>query len=109
MAEASRARRKYETPVLKKGPKLSEIVAGGGAKSIGGGGGGGCWVARTAFGEQDIRWRVFRQWLLDDAPAWFRTAYFRHGPAVGAWLDSRDRARRIVRSAMMVAIRRKLS
>jgi hypothetical protein len=104
MAEASKARRKYETPVLKKGPKLSEIAAV--AKSLGGGG---CWVARAAFGEQDIRWRVFREWLLDDAPAWFRAAYFRHGPAVGAWLEGRGGARRIVRSAMMVAIRRKLA
>lgn len=106
MAQSVKLRRTYEAPVLKKGPKLSEIAAGA-AKSPGGGTV--CWVARAAFGPDDIRWRIFRQWLIDDAPGWFRSAYIRFGPTVGAWLEGRERTRSLVRRAMMVAVRRKLA
>jgi hypothetical protein len=106
MTQSSKLRRRYEAPVLKKGPRLNEIVAGGAVKSPGAGV---CWVARAAFGQDDIRWRIFRQWLMDDAPAWFRSAYFRFGPTLGAWLEGRNRTRSVVRRAMMVAIRKKLA
>ncbi len=67
-----------------------------------------CWVARAAFGETDARWTIFRSWLLENAPRWFRRLYIRHGEAVGTWLTSRPGARRVVRMLMMPAIRRKL-
>jgi hypothetical protein len=67
-----------------------------------------CWVARAAFGEADIRWMIFRAWLLEDAPAWFRRLYIRYGEAVGTWLAPREGARGIVRALMMPAVNRKL-
>jgi hypothetical protein len=67
-----------------------------------------CWVARAAFGETDIRWMIFRAWLLEDAPVWFRRLYIRYGEAVGAWLADRAGARSAVRALMMPAITRKL-
>jgi hypothetical protein len=27
-----------------------------------------CWVARAVYGEDDVRWRLFRYWLLTEAP-----------------------------------------
>ena len=42
-----------------------------------------------------------------DAPVWFRRLYIRHGEAAGIWLSGRERARRVVRAAMMLAINRK--
>jgi hypothetical protein len=51
---------------------------------------------------------IFRAWLLDDAPAWFRRLYIRYGEAVGTWLTPCEDARRIVRTLMMPAIKRKL-
>jgi len=91
----------YLKPTLVKGPVLTNVTAGkvSGAP---------CWVARAAFGESDIRWQIFRAWLLDDAPSWFRRFYIRHGEMVGAWLTGREGARRIVRSLMMPAVNRKL-
>jgi hypothetical protein len=68
-----------------------------------------CWVARAAFGDADIRWMIFRAWLLEDAPAWFRSSYLRHGEAIGGWLADRPQARAVIRAAMMPAIRRKAS
>jgi hypothetical protein len=47
----------------------------------------GCWIARAVFGEEDIRWRLFRHWLFGhgfhpDNPTWLQGAYLRHGPWV---------------------------
>jgi hypothetical protein len=51
---------------------------------------------------------IFRAWLLEDAPAWFRRLYIRYGETVGTWLAGRDGARRVVRKLMTPAINRKL-
>jgi hypothetical protein len=103
----------YRSPTLAKGPVLSSITAqpitltpvSGGisndSTNV-------CWVARAAFGETDVRWLIFRGWLLDDAPSWFRWLYIRHGESVGAWLASRTSARCVVRTLMMPAVNRKL-
>ena len=99
---ARRARRIYRSPTLLKGPKLDGITAVGVSVAP-------CWVARAAFGESDFRWMIFRSWLLEDAPASLRRAYLRHGERVGAWLQPHYRLRGLVRSAMLVAIRRKLA
>jgi hypothetical protein len=94
----------YEKPILVKGPLLTKVaavvpVSGQPAP---------CWVARAAFGESDIRWMIFRAWLFEDAPVWFRRLYLGHGEAFGAWLTGRQRVRGIVRVLMTPAIRRKL-
>ena len=96
------ARKAYEKPTLTKTAVLAAIAAtaiSGPEK---------CWVARAAFGESDIRWMIFRAWLMDDAPTWFRSLYIRYGEVMGAWLADRDSARRVVRAMMVPAIRRKL-
>jgi hypothetical protein len=101
--------RPYLKPNLIKGPVLTHVTAM--PASMSGGistDGSACWVARAAFGETDIRWMIFRSWLLDDAPIWFRRLYIRHGEAVGGWLAGREVARRIVRALMMKAVSCKL-
>jgi hypothetical protein len=97
----------YQPPTLVKAGALSAVTA---QSPVSGriSGDNECWVARAAFGETDIRWMIFRAWLIDDAPAWFRRLYIRHGELVGAWLSHRERARRVVRTAMMLAINRKV-
>ena len=101
------ASKPYQKPTLVKGPVLTTVTAT--VKSVSGlPGGSGCWVARAAFGESDIRWMIFREWLLDDAPLWFRWLYNRHGELVGAWLAGRANARRVVQALMMPAVNRKL-
>ena len=95
------ARKTYQKPILVKAATLSASAATAVSTAK-------CWVARAAFGEADIRWMIFRAWLVDDAPAWFRRLYIRHGEAVGTWLTQREGARGIVRTLMMPAIKRKL-
>lgn len=98
-------RRSYAKPTLRKGPVLAQMTAIKGTVS---GVHPPCWVARAAFGEADIRWMIFRAWLFEDAPTWFRAVYLGYGETVGAWLVGREIARAVVRSAMMPAIRRKV-
>lgn len=46
-----------------------------------------CWVARAVYGEQDPRWRMFRVWLMTEAPAWFRNLYIAHGEQVAKFIE----------------------
>jgi hypothetical protein len=102
-ASQTAARKAYQKPTLTKAAVLTAIAAGTATSApiI-------CWVARAAFGEADIRWMIFRAWLVDDAPAWFRRLYIRHGELIGNWLAGRESARLLVRALMVPAINRKL-
>jgi hypothetical protein len=95
-------RKPYQKPTLVKGPLLTKITAAVPVPVSA------CWVARAAFGETDFRWMIFRAWLMENAPVWFRWLYLRHGASLGAWLASKDRSRAVVRGMMMPAVRRKL-
>jgi hypothetical protein len=102
-----KARKPYRKPTLVRGPVLTDITAGKGPV-VSGVVAPICWVARAAFGESDIRWLIFRAWLLEDAPVWFRQLYIRFGESVGGWLEGHHDARRLVRAMMMPAIKQKL-
>jgi hypothetical protein len=99
-------RKPYRKPTLVRGPVLTDITALKGP--VVSGVVPTCWVARAAFGESDIRWLIFRAWLLEDAPVWFRQLYIRYGEKAGNWLEGRDGARRLVRAMMMPAVSGKL-
>jgi hypothetical protein len=101
---ASEERRPYQKPVLTKGPILANVTA---IKAVSGAVPT-CWVARAAFGESDIRWMIFREWLVVGAPGWFRNLYIRHGEAVGAWLQNHASMQSVVRALMMPAVNRTL-
>lgn len=96
------AKKAYAKPSLKKGPRLSEVTAGPSSSDVP------CWVARAAFGEFDFRWMIFRAWLLENAPQWFRAVYVRHGQRFAELLSERDHLRAATRFAMSIAIRKKL-
>jgi hypothetical protein len=95
--------KRYAKPVVKKGPVLSHV-----ATKIVSGEAAPCWIARAAFGADDFRWMIFRAWLLDDAPAWFRGLYIRFGERLGALIEGRETTRKLVRRAMDPVIRRKI-
>ncbi len=62
--------------------------------------GGSCWVAREVYGETNPRWMLFRAWMLDDSPSWFRNAYLKHGPRVAIWLKGRNVIKGLLRRWM---------
>lgn len=96
--------RTYRKPTLTRGPVLTSVTSAkaiSGALPI-------CWVARAAFGDTDVRWLLFREWLAVDAPVWFRNLYVQRGEAVGAWLRRHGVMRLIVRALMAPAVNRTL-
>jgi hypothetical protein len=99
--------RPYSQPTLKKGPILTSIAATA-PVPVTGNNNNVCWIAQAAFGRDDIRWMIFRAWLIEDAPAWFRQLYISYGESVGAWLTNRPRARAVVRSLMLPVVRKKV-
>ena len=101
-------RKTYVKPTLVKGPVLTDVTALKGPVVSGVPLKAPCWVARAAFGHDDIRWLIFRDWLMEDAPKWFRLLYIRYGASFGNWLEGRHEIRRVVRTMMMPAVKRRL-
>lgn len=83
---------------------LSAIGSIGGGMAMGGTGIF-CWVAREVYGEENPKWLVFRQWMLSEAPAWFRRLYTRHGESFARWLAPRPWAKKLVKAWMDSRIR----
>lgn len=59
-----------------------------------------CWVARSAYGVHDPRWKRFRYWMVTRAPRRLREAYTRFGPRVARWLDAHAQFKPAVRALM---------
>jgi hypothetical protein len=59
-----------------------------------------CWVAREVYGQSNPRWLAFREWVLGDAPAWFRRAYGQYGPAFAEFLRDKPLLKRCIKRWM---------
>jgi hypothetical protein len=56
-----------------------------------------CWVAREIYGENDIRWIVFREWMLTSAPIWFIKAYLNYGERFATYISDKPRIKSIIK------------
>lgn len=63
-----------------------------------------CWVARAAYGENDMRWVMFREWLINRGPTWLQRAYCRYGPRFAQFISNKPTWRAAVRWLMNKAI-----
>lgn len=59
-----------------------------------------CWVAREVYGEDNPKWRVFREWLTFCAPKWFYKLYIKHGERFAAWLKGKHVLKGLIRHWM---------
>lgn len=59
-----------------------------------------CWVARECLGTKDDRWLLFRHWMLNKAPNWFRNLYLKHGEQFAKWIHNKPVLKSIIRSWM---------
>ena len=66
-----------------------------------------CWVARLVYGETNPKWMVFRDWLLEDANPWLRSAYIKHGEKFAEFIKDMPLAKAIVRSLMDLVVRKR--
>lgn len=67
----------------------------------------GCWVAREVYGESNPCWMVFRQWLFEDAPKWFKWAYMTFGESVARWIKNKPTIKLFIRNWMNQRIKAK--
>lgn len=59
-----------------------------------------CWVAREVYGTQTGTWKIFRSWMLNEAPEWLRNAYIKHGPKVADFIKDKPVLKAIIRRWM---------
>lgn len=59
-----------------------------------------CWVAREVYDGDEVMWRLFRHWLLNKAPKWFRNLYRKYGERFAGWLKGKDKLKAIIRRWM---------
>jgi len=60
----------------------------------------GCWVAREVYGQNNPMWLLFRGWLFDEAPSWFRKIYIKHGERFAEFISNKPFIKSFIRKWM---------
>lgn len=66
-----------------------------------------CWVAREVYGQSDPKWMMFREWMLNDAPSWFRNWYLGNGETYAEYIKDKPSLKNRIRSFMDKKIKEK--
>lgn len=67
-----------------------------------------CWVAREVYGQNNIKWQLFRFWMLNQSPKWFLKLYLKHGESTASFLKNKTTLKNIIRIWMDYIISNKL-
>ena len=68
----------------------------------------GCWVAREVYGQNNPMWLLFRGWLFDEAPSWFRKIYIKHGERFAEFISNKPFIKSFIRKWMTSIVRKAL-
>ena len=88
----------YGAEQAKYGAIIGGIASGAGA--LGGGMIASCWVAREVYGINNPRWVMFRQWMLNISPFWFRAIYLNFGERFAKFIKNKPRLKARIRKWM---------
>jgi len=66
-----------------------------------------CWVAREVYGNNDMRWFIFRAWLKYDAPKWFEKLYLTHGEKYAKFISNKPPLKWCTKKLMDLVVERK--
>ena len=74
----------------------------GGLGAVGGGIASGligkyCWVAREVYGVHNPAWLLFREWMLNESPGWFRATYIKFGERFAKFISNKPRLKARIR------------
>ncbi len=61
---------------------------------------GACYVAREVYGADNPRWVLFRSWLMNRAPTWFREIYLEHGREFAGFIADKPGVKDLIRQWM---------
>lgn len=59
-----------------------------------------CWVAREVYGADNPNWVLFRYWMMNMAPVWFKALYLRFGQRMAKWISNKPRIKKLIRRWM---------
>lgn len=65
-----------------------------------------CWVAREVYGQNNPMWLLFRGWLLDEAPSWFRKIYIKHGERFAEFISNKPFIKSFIRKWMTSIVKK---
>lgn len=64
-----------------------------------------CWVAREVYGKDSAEWLVFRHWVLNEAPDWFRDLYLEEGERFAEFISDKPFLKSIVKMGMDIIVK----
>lgn len=64
-----------------------------------------CWVAREVYGKDSGEWLVFRHWVLNEAPDWFRDLYLEEGERFAAFISDKPFLKSVVKMGMDLVVK----
>ena len=64
-----------------------------------------CWVAREVYGKESAEWLVFRHWVLNEAPDWFRDLYIEEGERFAAFISDKPFLKSVVKMGMAIIVK----
>jgi len=56
-----------------------------------------CWVAREVYGVHNPAWLLFREWMLNESPSWFRATYIKYGERFAKFISNKPRLKARIR------------
>ena len=68
---------------------------------------GGCWVAREVYGINNSKWLLFRDYLFNESPNWFRNIYIKHGEKFANFISNKPLLKSIIKLWMNMKIKNK--
>ena len=69
--------------------------------------GGFCWVAREVYGKGDPRWYIFRIWLKNKAPKWFKNMYEEYGEDYAKFIKKKPIWKWLTKKLMDIVVEKK--
>jgi hypothetical protein len=63
-----------------------------------------CWVAREVYGPFNPSWLLFREWMLNESPSWFRYLYLKYGERFAKFISNKPTLKNIIRKWMNTKI-----
>jgi len=65
-----------------------------------------CWVAREVYGSTNPDWLTFREWMVNEAPAWLRNIYIKYGQQFADFIKDKPRVKWFIKLWMDSKIKR---
>jgi hypothetical protein len=82
------------------GSLVGGAITGGGSFALASATKAACWVARAVYGEDNPKWLIFRGWMLNESPEWFRSLYLKHGEAFAEFIKDKPMLRAVIQVGM---------